>query len=97
MTRMLTALGAVLVLTAATAQAAPAKPGPDIGGPPDPGAIQEQSATATASGNGATATATASCPPGTKAAGGGFNAPPIGDAIPLVYESVKVGHGSWRK
>jgi hypothetical protein len=96
MTRMLTALGAVVVLMAATVQSAPAKPGPGNGGPPAPGPIQEQSATATASGDGATATATASCPPGTKAAGGGFSAPPVGDAIPIVYESVKVDHRSWR-
>jgi hypothetical protein len=95
MTRMLTALGAVLVLSAAVVQAAPAKT-PSGGGPPDPGAVQEESATAQASGDGSTATATASCPPGTKVAGGGFDAPSSGDVIGLVYESVKVGHDAWR-
>ena len=94
MTRMLAALAAVLVLSV-TVQVAAAKPGGKSGGAPS-GDVQEVSASTTASGDGATATATATCPPGTKVSGGGFNAPPVGDAIPIVYESVKVGHRDWR-
>jgi hypothetical protein len=60
------------------------------------GAIQEASSTATASGNASTASATATCPGGTKAAGGGFDAPSSDGAMPLVYESVKVGNKAWR-
>jgi hypothetical protein len=97
MTRMLAALAAVSLLTAVAVQSAAAKPGGKAaGGPPAPGDVQEQSSSATASGDGATATATATCPSGTKASGGGFSAPPSGDAVPLVYESVKVGHRDWR-
>jgi len=95
MTRMLAALAAVLVLTVTAAQVAVAKPGGKSGGP-SASDVQEVSASETASGDGATATATATCPPGTKVSGGGFNAPPAGDAIPIVYESVKVGHRDWR-
>jgi hypothetical protein len=97
MTRMHAALGAVLVFMAIAAQAAVAKQ--DLnrnGGPPSPGDALEATATASASGDGSTATATATCPPGTKAAGGGFHAPPAGDATALVYESVKVHQRSWR-
>jgi hypothetical protein len=60
------------------------------------GAIQEVSSTATASGNASTASATATCPGGTKSAGGGFDAPSSDGAVPLVYESVKVGNKAWR-
>ena len=59
-------------------------------------AIQEVSSTATASGNASTASATATCPGGIKAAGGGFDAPSSDGAVPLVYESVKVGNKAWR-
>jgi hypothetical protein len=97
MTRMHAALGAVLVLLATAAQAAPAKQDAGRnGGPPPPGAILEATATASASGNRSTATATADCPPGTKAAGGGFDAPSSAAVTGLVYESVKVGKRSWR-
>lgn len=101
MTRMLTAVFAVLVLSAATAQAASAKSSPHGGPPPheapnSPGAVVEATATAQASGDGSTATATATCPHGTRAAGGGFSAPSSSEAIALVYESVKVGQHSWR-
>lgn len=100
MIRMLTASATVLVLSAAVVQAAPAKPssheGPSQGGPPPRGTVQEASATAEASGDGSTASATASCPAGTKAAGGGFDAPSSPDATGLVYESVKVRQRGWR-
>ena len=104
---MLTALGAVLILTVAGAQSASAKhavgawdngtraSGGQAGGHAA-GAIQEVNSTATASGNGSTATATATCPGGTKAAGGGFSAPSSSEAVPLVYESVKVHQKAWR-
>jgi len=92
---MLTALGAALVLTLTAVASAPAKPGGQ-GGPPAADPIAEATATAQASGDGSTATATATCPPGTKAAGGGFEAPPTGGAVAIVYESVKVGQHSWR-
>ncbi len=107
MTRMLTAVCAVLVLSVAAVQAATAKTSSQ-GGPPshgnpaphgDPhgtGAGQEGSADAQASGDGSTATATATCPPGTRAAGGGFDAPSSGDVVGLVYESVKVRQRAWR-
>jgi len=101
MTRMLTAVLAVLVLSAAAAHAASAKSAP-LGGPPpheapnSTGAVVEATATAQAIGDGSTATATATCPHGTRAAGGGFNAPSSPGAIPLVYESVKAGQHSWR-
>ena len=91
MTRMLTALAAVLVLSAAAVQAAGAKPSPH-----GQGALVEASATAQATGNGSTATATASCPHGTRAAGGGFDAPSSNDVVGLVYESVKVRQRAWR-
>jgi hypothetical protein len=94
MTRMLTALVAVLVLSAAAVQAAPAKTVSP--GAPATAAVQEGSATAQASGDGSTASATATCPHGTKAAGGGFDAPSTNNVIALVYESVKVDQHSWR-
>jgi hypothetical protein len=97
MTRMLTAVCAVLVLSAAAVQAATAKPW--SGGPANPhgqGGVVEASATAQATGDGSKATATANCPPGTRAAGGGFDAPSSGDVVGLVYESVKVGQRAWR-
>ena len=83
MTRILTALAAVLVLSAAAVQGAAAKPfsshGHQLGG-----SSQEATAMAQASGDGSTASATATCPPGTKATGGGFDAPSSGDAVGLV-------------
>jgi hypothetical protein len=66
------------------------------GGKKHPGAIQERTATGSATGREAIATATATCPKGTKAAGGGFEAPSSIAVVGLVYESVKVGHRSWR-
>ena len=95
MTRMLIALAAVVVATAAVAPVASAKPSPS-GGPPPPGAVAEASASSQVSGDGSTTTATATCPGGTKAAGGGFDAPSSGDAIGLVYESVRVRQHAWR-
>jgi hypothetical protein len=95
MNRVLTAIGAVLVLSAAAVQTAPAKPA-SPGNPHGQGALVEASATAQATGDASTATATATCPPGTRAAGGGFDAPSSGDVVGLVYESVKVGQRSWR-
>jgi hypothetical protein len=91
MTRMLIAGTVALVLVIGALEAAPA-----MSGPPVPGPIDEHSATASASGNGSIATATATCPPGTRAAGGGFDAPSSITGIPLVYESVKVDQRSWR-
>jgi hypothetical protein len=69
---------------------------PAMSGLPSPGPIEEHQATASASGNGSIASATATCPPGTRAAGGGFDAPSSATGIPLVYESVKDGQRSWR-
>jgi hypothetical protein len=100
MTRMLTAICAVLVLSAALVQAASAKTsghgGPQPHPPSPKDAVQEATATAQAAGDGSTASATATCPPGTKAAGGGFDAPSSNDAVGLVYESVKVHQDAWR-
>jgi hypothetical protein len=101
MNRVLTAIAAVLVLSAAAVQAATAKTAsqgdpPSHGNPHGPGTVVEASATAQATGDGSTATATATCPPGTKAAGGGFDAPSSGDVVGLVYESVKVRQRAWR-
>src|SRR5262245_17002477 len=90
MSRMLIALTAALVLVVGAAQVSSAK---SRRGTLD---ATEVSATATASGDGATATATAECPPGTKVAGGGFDAPYSLDVIPIVYESVMTGKRSWR-
>jgi hypothetical protein len=95
MSRMLATLVAVVVALAAFAQAASAKKGAHSASPSS-GGVEVGMATAQATGDGSTATATASCPHGTKAAGGGFDAPSSADVIALVYESVKVGHGSWR-
>jgi hypothetical protein len=100
MTRMLTALAAVLVLSAAAVQAATAKPSSQGGsqshGAPHAGGILEASATAQASGDESTASATATCPPGSKAAGGGFDAPSSSEVVGIVYESVKVHQHAWR-
>jgi len=101
MNRVLTAGFAVLALSAAAVQAAPAKTplqggGPSHGPSHSPGTAVEGSATAQASGDGATASATATCPSGTKAAGGGFDAPSSNDAVAIVYESVKVRQRGWR-
>jgi hypothetical protein len=101
MTRMLTAVFAVLVLSAAAVQAASANSSSHGGSPPheppnSTGAVVEATAIAQASGDGSTATATATCPHGTRAAGGGFNAASSSEAIALVYESVKAGQHSWR-
>jgi len=101
MTRILTAILAVLALSAALVQAAPAKPLPQSGpkprGGPHPSAAPlEASAAADVSGDGSTASVTATCPAGTKAAGGGFDVPSSGDAAGLVYESVKVHQHAWR-
>jgi hypothetical protein len=87
MTRMLTAVCAVLVLSAAAAQAASAHTA---------GALLEATATALATGDGSTTSATATCPSGTKAAGGGFDAPSSSNVVGLVYESVKVHQDAWR-
>jgi hypothetical protein len=96
MTRMLAALAAVMVVTvAAAAQSALASPGGSHG-KGSGGAIEVGTASAQATGEGSTATATATCPGGTKAAGGGFDAPSSGDVVGLVYESVKVHNHSWR-
>jgi hypothetical protein len=90
MARVLTASGAAIVLMISAALPAAAQ------GAPVPGAVQEASATAQATGDGSTATATATCPAGTKAAGGGFDAPSSIDVIGLVYESVRVSQHAWR-
>jgi hypothetical protein len=95
MTRMLATLVVVLVAMAALVQAASAKKGARGSAAPS-GTVEVETATAQATGDGSTAAATASCPHGTKAAGGGFDAPSSSDVIGLVYESVKVGRGSWR-
>lgn len=92
---MLVALVALLMVMAATAQTSSARKHVPAGASAAD-AVAVGTATAQASGDGSTATATASCPHGTKAAGGGFDAPSSGDVIGLVYESVKVGHDSWR-
>ena len=90
MSRVLTAIWAATVLLISAAQPAAAQAAPA------PGEVEQASATARATGDGSTATATATCPPGTKAVGGGFDAPSSAEAIGLVYESVKVGHSAWR-
>jgi hypothetical protein len=91
MNRMLAALAAALALLAAAVSSSLAK------GPPSSAAdVREAAASVQASGSDSTATATATCPPGTKAIGGGFDAPPSAGAIPLVYESVKAGEHAWR-
>jgi hypothetical protein len=90
MTRMLTVLGAVLAAIAAEATPAFAVP------PSANGTVQEVSASVQVTGDGSTASATATCPPGTKAAGGGFDAPPTAQAVGIVYESVKVHERDWR-
>jgi len=95
MTRMLAILVAVVVALAALADAASAKNGAHRASRFS-GVVEVGTATAEATGDGSTATATASCPHGTKAAGGGFDAPSSAEVIGLVYESVKVGHSSWR-
>jgi hypothetical protein len=93
MTRMPAAICAVLVLLAVAAQCAAASPG----SPKGPAAAPvEGTADAQATGNGSTATATASCPAGTKATGGGFDAPSSNEVMGLVYESVKAGNAGWR-
>jgi hypothetical protein len=86
MTRMLAAIVAVLAIMAAAATSAVAKTD----------AVVEAVATAQVSGNESTGSATATCPPGTKAAGGGFDAPSSGQIIGIVYESVKVHQHAWR-
>jgi hypothetical protein len=96
MTRMVGTLAAVLVAMAALAQAAPAKRFAHRAAPTTSGDVAVGMGTAQATGDGSTASATATCPQGTKAAGGGFDAPSSAEAIALVYESVKVGHTSWR-
>lgn len=95
MNRMLTAVCAVLAVSAMAAQAALAK-NSSHGGPHSTGAVVEATATATAAGDGSTASATATCPAGTKAAGGGFDAPSSSDVVGIVYESVKVRQHAWR-
>src|SRR4051794_7228160 len=95
MNRMLTAVCAVLAVSAVAAQAALAK-NSSHRGPHSTGAVVEATATATASGDGSTASATATCPAGTKAAGGGFDAPSSSDVVGIVYESVKVRQHAWR-
>jgi hypothetical protein len=94
MTRMLATLVAVLVAMAALAQAASAKKAHGSAAPSS--AVEVGTATAQATGDGTTATATANCPSGTKAVGGGFDAPSSAEVVGLVYESVKVRHSSWR-
>jgi hypothetical protein len=99
MTRILVALAAAIVLVGAVVQTSAAKPDVSVGAEgsgPSLGAPVEASATASASGGGSTVTAIASCPPGTKVAGGGFDAPYSNEVIGLVYESVKVRNRSWR-
>jgi hypothetical protein len=89
MTRMLTALGAVLAIMAVAATPASAVA-------PASTDLQEAGATTQVSGNESTGSATATCPPGTKAAGGGFDVPSSDQAIGIVYESVKVEQHAWR-
>jgi hypothetical protein len=88
MVRLLVPVGLMTALLAIGAQPVAAQPPAST--------VQEVTATAEAHGDGSTATATASCPGGTKAAGGGFDAPSSADVVGLVYESVKVGHSGWR-
>jgi len=61
--------------------------------PPD---FTTASATASATGLGQIASATASCPPGTDAIAGGFEAPSSSAVLGMVFESVKSGKRSWR-
>jgi hypothetical protein len=64
-----------------------------------PGAVSTRSSTASGTGPSALVTATATCPKGTKAVGGGFLISPPNPGLGflgLVYESQKVGQGSWR-
>jgi len=90
MARVLTAVGMTIALAISAAQPAAAQ------GAPGPGEVEEANATAEATGDGSTATATATCPGGTKAAGGGFDAPSSAEVTGLVYESVKVNQHAWR-
>jgi hypothetical protein len=100
MNRILTAVFAAVALSGAAVQAAPAKTAshenPPSHGPRSEGAVLEATASAQAVGDGSTASATATCPAGTKAAGGGFDASSYSDVVGLVYESVKVHQHAWR-
>jgi hypothetical protein len=61
------------------------------------GSVQTRTATAQGSGNDAILTATATCPKKSRAISGGFSGTPVtSDALPIIYESVKVGQRSWR-
>jgi hypothetical protein len=95
MARTPAALVAALVVVGITAQTAPAKKVEPAQAPVS-NEVAVATASATVTGDGGTATATATCPGGTKAAGGGFDAPSSADVFSLVYESVKVGKRAWR-
>jgi hypothetical protein len=90
MARVAAAVVASILLLLGATQSGWAKKDQGLGQPP------EWTATALAIGPATTASATASCPPGTRATGGGFRAPSSVDAVALVYESIKVGQRSWR-
>jgi hypothetical protein len=90
MARVAAALVASVLLLVGATQWSWAKSGHATGPP------LERTASATAIGSETTASATATCPPGTRATGGGFSAPSSVDAIALVYESVKVRQRAWR-
>ena len=96
MTRMLAAAVAVLAGMAALVQAASATPANPHGHSGSAAAVTVSSATAQATGDGSMATAAATCPGGTKATGGGFDAPSSAEVVGLVYESVKVQQHAWR-
>jgi hypothetical protein len=83
------AVGALLLL----APAGLAQPGKHRA---KPAAEATGTATSTASGTGSIASATATCPKGTLAVAGGFEAPSSSEVLGLVYESVKTGPRTWR-
>jgi hypothetical protein len=90
MARVTAAVVVSVLLLVGAAQLGWAKSGQGTGPP------LEQTASASAIGPETTASATATCPPGTRATGGGFRAPSSVDAVALVYESVKVRQRAWR-
>jgi len=95
MTRLTTAL-TVLIAAALVAAPAAIAGGRHEKGKAKPVKATTATETASATGPRSTATATATCPPGTRAIGGGFQAPSSVAVIGIVYESVKVRQRAWR-
>jgi hypothetical protein len=91
------ATGALVLFAAAALFAlAPASVTAQSGGEQQ-GKIKTRSATGTNSGQGAVITQIATCPKKTRAVGGGFTGTPASAAaIPIVFESRKLGQRQWR-